>query len=97
VFYSFFLLASFDLLFAAVVLVGAGAVVRFRSRLIALALIVAVAVAAGSAVEGLFAVPPRYVHQAGVFVVLVGVAVVIARPAWNPVGQLSSRRTLLPA
>lgn len=56
--------------------------------MLALVLVVGLAVAAGSAVEGLLSVPSRYVHQADVWVVLVGVAIVIRRPAWNPVGQL---------
>jgi cellulose synthase/poly-beta-1,6-N-acetylglucosamine synthase-like glycosyltransferase len=86
--YSFFLVCTFDLLFAAVLLVGLGAAFKFRSRLLALATVVALASAAGAVVEHLFSVPPGYVRGAVGLQALVGAAVVLVRPDWNPIGQL---------
>jgi cellulose synthase/poly-beta-1,6-N-acetylglucosamine synthase-like glycosyltransferase len=73
---------------ATLLLLLLGARLHFASRILGIAMSVALAVGAGEVAARLWDLPPRPVLLAEGAIVLLGIVVVLARPVWNPVGQV---------
>ena len=87
-FLSLFLTCVAALAVATVLLVLLGHRMRFASRILGVVCVAAVAVGAGEAAARLWDLPPTYVLAAEGLLLVLGVAVVLLRPVWNPIGQL---------
>lgn len=85
---TLFLTCFVALATATVLLLAFGDRLRVASRVLGLALGVALAFGAGQAAARLWRLDPRPVLAAEVLLVALTAAVVAARPLWNPVGQV---------
>jgi cellulose synthase/poly-beta-1,6-N-acetylglucosamine synthase-like glycosyltransferase len=85
---ALFLTCVVALVGATLLLLLLGARLHFSSRILGIALSVALAVGAGEVAARLWNLPPRPVLLAEGAIVLLGIVVVLARPVWNPVGQV---------
>jgi glycosyltransferase involved in cell wall biosynthesis len=85
---SLFLVCFVALVAATVLLLGFGDRVRVANRALGLVAGVALAVGAGQAAARLWRLEPRPVLAAEALLIATTVAVVAARPLWNPVGQV---------
>jgi cellulose synthase/poly-beta-1,6-N-acetylglucosamine synthase-like glycosyltransferase len=85
---SLFLVCFVALVAATVLLLAVGDRVRVASRVLGLVVGLALAVGAGQATARLWRLEPRPVLMAEALLVAATVAVVAARPLWNPVGQV---------
>jgi hypothetical protein len=85
---SLFLVCFVALVAATVLLLGFGDRVRVANRALGLVVGVVLAVGAGQAAARLWRLEPRPVLAAEALLVATTVAVVAARPLWNPVGQV---------
>jgi glycosyltransferase involved in cell wall biosynthesis len=85
---TLFLTCFVALAAATVLLLAFGDRLRVASRVLGLALGVALAVGAGQAAARLWRLDPRPVLAAEVLLVALTAVVVAARPLWNPVGQV---------
>jgi cellulose synthase/poly-beta-1,6-N-acetylglucosamine synthase-like glycosyltransferase len=85
---ALFLTCFVALVVATLLLLLLGARLHFASRILGIALSVALAVGAGEVAARLWNLPPRPVLLAEGTIVVLGIVVALARPVWNPVGQV---------
>ena len=85
---ALFLTCFVSLVVATAMLLLLGDRVRLASRLLGLLLGVALAVASGEVAARLWRLDPRPVLAAEALLVLLAAVVSVARPLWNPVGQV---------
>src|SRR5713226_5659507 len=69
-------------------LLALGHRLRLASRLLGAGLSFAVAIGAGEAAARIWQLPSHYVLEGQGLLIVAGVAVVAARPRWNPTGQV---------
>ncbi|MGH9121554.1 MAG: glycosyltransferase, partial [Acidimicrobiales bacterium] len=86
--YTFLIVCAGDLIVGTLLLLLAGSRLRFASRIAGVLLSAAVAAVVCWGVERIWALPQHDVVAAGVFVALLGTAVSVLQPHWNPLGQL---------
>ncbi len=86
--FGFFVVCAIELALSTLLLLLLGDRLRHASVPAGLALVAAAALAAGEVVTYVWAISSGPIEAAEIFEVVVGVAVVVLRRSWNPVGQL---------